>query len=107
MENDPEFRGYKPKGKENGRNGIVLETPSLPHQNISRRNPLLEDDDPRTEPPNYPPPPPPRSVPASKRPAPPPPVLVLEEADSNGSSDELDEAMNSNFSFGKNVMTEM
>lgn len=107
VENNPEFKGYKPNGKSNG---IVLEASSLPFQNVSRRNPLLLDKSPLPEP-NYPPPPPPpppRTA-SAKRPAPPPPVPVLEDvhSDLDGSSDmdDLEDAMNSNFSFGTNVMT--
>ena len=98
MENDPEFKSYKPNG-----NGIVFETSSKPYQNISRRNPLL-DDGPEPESDCYPTAPLPRTVPPkrpvlSKRPAPPLPVLVLEDGHPSESSIELNDAVNSNFSF--------
>ena len=71
VENDPDFKNYKPSG-----NGIVLETSSMPYQNISHRNQLL-DDGPEPESDCYPITPPlPRTAP-SKRPSPPLPELVL------------------------------
>ena len=38
VENDLDFKNYKPSG-----NRIVLETSSMPYQNISHRNQLLDD----------------------------------------------------------------
>lgn len=107
MEDNPEFRNYKPNGKVNGYNHEVS---SLPYQNVARRNPLVEDS---SQPePSYPPPTAPR---ATKRAAPPPPVLTLTaEEDYSEAEDyeeiedfgEVEDAMHSNFSFGKS-MTEM
>lgn len=66
----------------------------MPFENISRRNPLMDMDS-LPEPNHPPPPPPPRSV---KRPAPTiPPIIREDETD----IEEIEGALNSNFTFGK------
>jgi hypothetical protein len=66
-------------------------------QNVSRRNPLVNDSPP--EPVHPPPPPPPQQ--SAKRPAPPVPVLNLDDSDRS----EEDDDSGSNLSFGDVTMT--
>lgn len=98
VEDNPEFRGYKPNEKTNG---YKQEVSSLPFQNVSRRNPLMDDNS--LPEPSFPPPPPPAYQRSAKRAAPSPPLssTILED-----DIEEIEDAMNSNFSFGSSV-TEM
>ncbi len=66
-------------------------------QNVSRRNPLVNDSPP--EPVHPPPPPPPQQ--SAKRPAPPVPVLKLDDSVRS----EEDDDSGSNYSFGDVTMT--
>ena len=89
VENNPEFNTKKA----NGNSRYIEENLPYAFQNVSRRNPLVNDSPPE---PVHPPPPPPPQV---KRPAPPVPVLNLDESDRSEEDDD------SNFSFGDVTMT--
>ena len=89
VENNPEFNTKKA----NGNSRYIEENLPYAFQNVSRRNPLVNDSPPE---PVHPPPPPPPQV---KRPAPPVPVLNLDDSDLSEEDDD------SNFSFGDVTMT--
>jgi hypothetical protein len=89
VESNPEFNTKKT----NGNSRYIEEDLPYAFQNVSRRNPLVNDSPPE---PVHPPPPPPPQV---KRPAPPVPVLNLDDSDRSEEDDD------SNFSFGDVTMT--
>ena len=93
VENNREFDTKKA----NGNSRYIEEDLPYYSQNVSRRNPLVNDSPP--EPVHPPPPPPPQQ--SAKRPAPPVPVLNLDDGDRS----EEDDDSGSNYSFGDVTMT--
>jgi hypothetical protein len=89
VEDNEEFNAKKA----NGNSRYIEEA----FQNVSRRNPLVNDSPP--EPVHPPPPPPPQQ--SAKRPAPPVPVLKLDDSVRS----EEDDDSGSNYSFGDVTMT--